>query len=169
MKQTLDSIVNRLNELENLDCTQQEFIHKHEYTHKGIDPEITIIAKNITQEPSENIIAIASGYISLINDSVTITAEARLKSRRICKLGLVKINMKNLEEKRLVIREKRKLRQTEQFKPAFLRDSKSHTDSIKNHLEQDDRTLTKQTAERKSILNKIKRTNRQKVAANKSC
>lgn len=45
MKQTVDFIVNRLNELENLDRTQQEFIHKHDNTHKGNGTEIMIIAK----------------------------------------------------------------------------------------------------------------------------
>lgn len=33
MKQTIDSMVNRLNELENVDRTQQEFIHEHDNTH----------------------------------------------------------------------------------------------------------------------------------------
>lgn len=47
MKQTVDSIVNRLNELENLDRTQQEFIHEHDNTHKVNYPENTIIATNI--------------------------------------------------------------------------------------------------------------------------
>lgn len=44
MKQTVDSIVNRSNELENLDRTQQEFIHELDNTHKVNDPENTIIA-----------------------------------------------------------------------------------------------------------------------------
>lgn len=30
---TIDSMVNRLNELENVDRTQQEFIHEHDNTH----------------------------------------------------------------------------------------------------------------------------------------
>lgn len=33
MKQSIDSMVNRLNELENVDRTQQEFIHEHDNTH----------------------------------------------------------------------------------------------------------------------------------------
>lgn len=33
MKQTIHSMVNRLNELENVDRTQQEFIHEHDNTH----------------------------------------------------------------------------------------------------------------------------------------
>lgn len=33
MKHTIDSMVNRLNELENVDRTQQEFIHEHDNTH----------------------------------------------------------------------------------------------------------------------------------------
>lgn len=116
MKQTVDSIVNCLNELENLDHTQQEFIHEHDNTHKVNDPEITIIATNIIQEPSEDILAIASELISSINDSVNVVAATRLKSRRIGKPGLVKISMSNLEKKKLVLREKRKQRQTEQCK-----------------------------------------------------
>lgn len=33
IKHTIDSMVNRLNELENVDRTQQEFIHEHDNTH----------------------------------------------------------------------------------------------------------------------------------------
>lgn len=33
MKHTIDSMVNCLNELENVDRTQQEFIHEHDNTH----------------------------------------------------------------------------------------------------------------------------------------
>lgn len=55
---------------------------------------------------------------------------ARLKSRRIGKPGLVKISMSNLEERKLVLREKRKLKQTEQYNLGFLRGSKSYADRI---------------------------------------
>lgn len=77
-----------------------------------------------------------------------------------------KQQMTNLVEKKLIIREKRKLRQIAQYKPEFLRDSKSHTDRI---LEQNTRTLSKRIAERISILHSIKRTNCQKITGNKSC
>lgn len=33
IQHTIDSMVNRLNELENVDRTQQEFIHEHDNTH----------------------------------------------------------------------------------------------------------------------------------------
>lgn len=138
MKQTIDSMVNRLNELENVDRTQQEFIHEHDNTHLVNDPEITIIATNIIQEPSEDMLAIASELINSINESVNVVAATRLKSRGKGKPGLVNISMSNLEDKKLVLIEKRKLRQTEQYKSVFLRGSKSHTDRI---LELNARTL----------------------------
>lgn len=53
--------------------------------------------------------------------------------------------MTNLVEKKLLIREKRILKQKAQYKPEFLRYSKSHTDKI---LEQNAGTLSKRIAER---------------------
>lgn len=135
MKQTIDSMVN---ELENVDRTQQEFIHEHDNTHQVNDPEITIIATNIIQEPSEDMLAIASELINSINESVNVVAATRLKSRGKGKPGLVKISMSNLEKKKLVLIEKRKLRRTEQYKSVFLRGSKSQSDRI---LELNARTL----------------------------
>lgn len=142
-----------MNELENLDLTQQEFIHEHYNTHKTNDPENTIIATNIIHEPGEDILAIASEIISSINDSVNVVAATRLKSRRISKPGLVKISVSNLEEKTLALREKRKLRQTEQYTSVFLRGSKSHTDRI---LELNARTL----------LNKLPNGNQFRITSN---
>lgn len=56
-----------------------------------------------------------------------------------------KQKMTNLVEKKLLIREKRILKQKAQYKPEFLRYSKSHTDKI---LEQNAGTLSKRIAER---------------------
>lgn len=83
-------------------------------------------------------LAIASELVNSINESVNVVAASRLKSRGKGKPGLVKISMSNLEKKKLVLIEKRKLRQTEQYKSVFLRGSKSHTDRI---LELNARTL----------------------------
>lgn len=83
-------------------------------------------------------LAIASELVNSINESVNVVAASRLKSRGKGKPGLVKIGMSNLEKKKLVLIEKRKLRQTEQYKSVFLRGSKSQSDRI---LELNARTL----------------------------
>lgn len=101
-------------------------------------PRNQIIATNIIQEPSEDMLAIASELVNSINESVNVVAASRLKSRGKGKPGLVNISMSNLEDKKLVLIEKRKLRQTEQYKSVFLRGSKSQSDRI---LELNARTL----------------------------
>lgn len=76
-----------------------------------------------------------------MNDAVTVVDAARLRSRRIGRPGLVKISFSNLEEKKQVLREKRKLKEKDQYKTVFLRGSKSHTERI---LELNARTLLRE-------------------------
>ena len=45
------------------------------------DQEISVIANNIEQESSEDILEIASELIYLVNDSVKVAAAKRLKSK----------------------------------------------------------------------------------------
>lgn len=77
MKQTVDSTVTRLNELKNLD---RSFMNTAIHT-RSMTPEITLIAKNNIQEPSEDILAIASEIMNSINDSENVVAATRLKSK----------------------------------------------------------------------------------------
>ena len=143
MSQTVASIVKRLDRDENLERekqsnNQQKFFHEHDNRNYVDDPEITIIVNNIEQESGEDILEIASELIYLVNDSVKVVAAKRLTSRITGKPGLVKISLSNLEEKKMVLREKRKLKEVERYKKVFLRGSKSHTDRI---LELNARTL----------------------------
>lgn len=142
MSRTVELIIKRLDKVETTDRAEPEFPREHEHTANIVnDPELTIIATNITQLPNENIFDVATELIKSVNDAVTVVDAARLRSRRIGRPGLVKISFSNLEEKKQVLREKRKLKEKDQYKTVFLRGSKSHTERI---LELNARTLLRE-------------------------
>ena len=72
------------------------------------DPNITVIASNV-QETDEIILDVAREIISHLDENATVIGATRLKAR-YGKPGLVKISLSTLEEKKSVLREKRKLR-----------------------------------------------------------
>ena len=65
-----------------------------------------------------------------VSDSITITGARRLPAKYRNKPGLVKISVRNLDEKILVLRSKRKLAESQAFKRVFLKSSKSHAERL---------------------------------------
>ena len=107
------------------------------------DPNRTIIATNVAyMGEREDLLEIAKDLVSKLEleEPVTVLAAARLKGR-FGKPGLVKISFATLQEKILVLREKRKLREHDTYKSIFLRSSKSHTERL---IELNARTLLNQ-------------------------
>ena len=72
---------------------------------------------------------VAREIISHLDENATVIGATRLKAR-YGKPGLVKISLSTLEEKKSVLREKRKLRDTQKYKSVFLRSSKTHTERL---------------------------------------
>lgn len=125
LSQSIDSIVRRLDSIENQQCSGPS---PQNVNSPLDDPNLTIIASNVT-ETHDEILDVARDLVSNLDSSINVTAASRLNSR-FGKPGLVKISFSSLEEKKAILREKRRLRDTEKYKNVYLRSSKSHTDSL---------------------------------------
>lgn len=127
LSQSIDSIVRRLDSIENQQCSGPS---PQNVNSPLDDPNLTIIASNVT-ETHDEILDVARDLVSNLDSSINVTAASRLNSR-FGKPGLVKISFSSLEEKKAILREKRRLRDTEKYKNVYmyLRSSKSHTDRL---------------------------------------
>lgn len=125
LSQSIDSIVRRLDSIENQQCPGPS---PQNVNSPLDDPNLTIIASNVT-ETHDEILDVARDLVSNLDSSINVTAASRLNSR-FGKPGLVKISFSSLEEKKAILREKRRLRDTEKYKNVYLRSSKSHTDRL---------------------------------------
>lgn len=120
LSQSIDSIVRRLDSIENQQCSGPS---PQNVNSPLDDPNLTIIASNVT-ETHDEIRDVARDLVSNLDSSINVTAASRLNSR------FGKISFSSLEEKKAILREKRRLRDTEKYKNVYLRSSKSHTDRL---------------------------------------
>lgn len=127
LSQSIDSIVRRLDSIENQQCSGPS---PQNVNSPLDDPNLTIIASNVT-ETHDEILDVVLDLVSKLDSTccINVTAASRLNSR-FGKPGLVKISFSSLEEKKAILREKRRLRDTEKYKNVYPRSSKSHTDSL---------------------------------------
>jgi hypothetical protein len=102
--------------------------------------DLTVIATNVEQTPEEDILEVAKEMISLLDESAVVSAAIRLRNRDQSsrRPALVKIGFESVQDKIRVLREKRRLRETEKYRNVFLRGSKTHTERL---LELNARTL----------------------------
>ena len=154
----IDSLVNNINDLQSKvtgiehSCgSLKDSItnDKSRYTHPNpnplSDPDLTIIASGIPYTESEEILSKAKSLIAAlgcsVSDNVTVTAAARLPSRIPNKPGYVKISFQSLDEKVSVLRNKMKLKDSEQYSQIFLKSSKSHAERL---IEQNTRAILRE-------------------------
>ena len=153
---SIQSIENRLSSVENV-CAEGGGISSDAMDHTGYqprdglnsrfrepldNPDLTVIATNIPFSIGENLSRKVTDLIHAlgeeVSDRVTITGVRRLPAKYRNKPGLVKISFRNLDEKILVLRNKRKLMDSQNFKRVFLKSSKSHAERL---IELNARTL----------------------------
>lgn len=130
LSQTIDSIMERLELVENGDRPIYESGERGVVHNPLEDPDFTIIATNVKFEPSEDILSVAKELVAHLDDSAQVVAAARLKNRKIDKPGLVKISFARVDQKIRVLRAKRKLGEISDYRSVFLRSSKSHTERL---------------------------------------
>lgn len=129
LSQSIDSIVHRLDSIENQQCSGPS---PQNVNSPLDDPNLTIIASNVT-ETHDEILDVARDLVSKLDSTccINVTAASRLNTR-FGKSSLVKISFSSLEEKKVILREKRRLQDTEKYKNVYmyLRSSKSHTNRL---------------------------------------
>lgn len=130
LSQTIDSIMERLELVENGDRPIYESGALGVVHNPLEDTNITIIATNVKFEPSEDILSVAKELVAHLDDSAQVVAAARLKNRKINKPGLVKISFARVDQKIRVLRAKRKLAEISGYRSVFLRSSKTHTERL---------------------------------------
>ena len=95
---------------------------------------ITVIAKGLPFIDGEDLLTTARELIETMGEDVysrvNVVAASRLRARYRNKPGLVKISLANLEQKVLVLRNKRKLKDTVEFKRVYLEGAKSHVERL---------------------------------------
>ena len=153
---SVQSIENRLTTVENV-CAEGGGASSEAMDHTGFqptfginnryrepldDPDLTVIATNVPFSNGENLNRKVADLIrelgEEVSDRVTITGARRLPAKYRNKPGVVKISFRNLDEKILVLRNKRKLAESQAFKRVFLKSSKSHAERL---IELNARTL----------------------------
>ena len=140
LSRSVDSIMKRLQEVEKGEGPYSETRSGDSVNNSNPlnNPEVTIIATNVELKHDEDILETARDLVSQLSESVTVTAAAPLRSRVQGKPGLVKISLSTVEEKVMILREKRKLKEVGRYRNVFLRGSKSHTERL---IELNARTL----------------------------
>lgn len=96
------------------------------------DPEVTIIAKDVPFNPAENPVDVAD---KLIRDGlrivdVPVIRAKRLESRVQNKPGLLKIEVKDLDAKKKLLKHKQSLKNSQQYERVYVRSSKSHVERL---------------------------------------
>ncbi len=96
------------------------------------DPEVTIIAKDLPATPTEDPVDVAD---KLIRDGlkivdVPVVRAKRLESRVQNKPGLLKIEVKDLEAKKKLLKHKQGLKSTQKYSNVYIHSSKSHVERL---------------------------------------
>ena len=116
------------------------------------DPELTVIGSYIPFTEGENLIQKVGDLIMALGEdvsrAVTITGVKRFTPKYRNKPGLVKISFQSLEQKILVLRNKRKLRDNAQYKSVFLKSCKTHAERL---IELNARAILKELPRGKSF------------------
>ena len=96
--------------------------------------DVTVIAKDLPYIEGEDLLMTARNLIGTMGEdvysNVNVVAASRMRARYRNKPGLVKISLANVEQKILVLRNKRKLRDSIEFKRVYLEGAKSHVERL---------------------------------------
>ena len=96
--------------------------------------DVTVIAKDLPYIEGEDLLMTARNLIATMGEdvysNVNVVAASRMRARYRNKPGLVKISLANVEQKILVLRNKRKLRDSAEFKRVYLEGAKSHVERL---------------------------------------
>lgn len=135
LSRSVESLIDRIQRVENRERPDDEHetgdkVNKHTTPNPLSDPDRTIIASNVSQSQDEDIFDVAQTLVSHLSESATVVAAARLRSRISGKPGLVKICLQSVDEKIEILRKKRDLLQTREYRSVFIRSSKSHAERL---------------------------------------
>lgn len=113
--------------------------------------DVTVIVKNLPQTDDENLMATAQSIIGALGENVSsrvsAVAATRLRPRFHNRPGLVKVSFESLEQKVLVLRNKYKLKDSDNYKRVFLQSAKSHVERL---LEINARTILRELPQGRS-------------------
>ena len=95
------------------------------------DPEVTVVATGVEFRDGEDILETSTTMIrrGLNLQNVPVVNAQRLQGRGR-RPGIVKIELKSLDDKKAVLRAKAELKQTEQWKSVYLRSSRTHLERL---------------------------------------
>lgn len=133
------------------------------------NPDITITASGLPVSEDENLVQKANDLIRAlgvqVSDNVHVTAAVRLPNYRTNdqRPGIVKISFRSTEEKVNVLRNKMKLRESEQYKNVYIKSSKSRVERI---IESNARAVLRNLPEGRSL--RVDATGRIKVRNNQN-
>ncbi len=97
------------------------------------DPEVTIVAQYLPDLPGrgDNIQDLA---VTLVRDGLNVVDIPVVRAKRLVSRnnnpGLVKIEFKSLDDKKKILIEKKKLRQTDHFRNTYIYSSQSHMERL---------------------------------------
>lgn len=98
------------------------------------DSDITVIATNVPVSHDRSLLDTAKALISALGDDVSrrshVTDVKRCPNRNTGKPPLFKIAFETVEQKVDILRAKKNLKNSREFKNIYLRSSKSHTERI---------------------------------------
>ena len=99
--------------------------------HFEFNPEVTVVIQGLTETPGENLQHKTESLVhnSLGKPEIPVVRSKRLTSRNGYP-GLVKMEFRNLEDKKRVLRAKRSLKQVAGFERVYLRSSKTHVERL---------------------------------------
>ena len=116
--------IRRIEDLENRVTAIESKFH--------FDPEVSIIAQGVPSQPTEDPVKVADDLIrqglGVVN--VPVVRAKRIPSRNPTKPGLLKIELKDLEQKKSLLKRKRSLKDTQTYKNVYIRGSKSHVERL---------------------------------------
>ncbi|KAJ8317265.1 LOW QUALITY PROTEIN: hypothetical protein KUTeg_005169, partial [Tegillarca granosa] len=126
LSSTIDSIVQRLSSIENKLTNSTQTSIPITSVHPGMsdplsNPDVTVIASNLSFGPSESILSEAKALISELGDGHD--GETSL-------LRVSKTTLRSFSEKKRVLRDKHNLKSTEENKNVYIRSSKTHVERL---------------------------------------
>ena len=96
--------------------------------------DVTVIAKDLPYIEGEDLLMTARELIATMGEdvysNVNVVAASRMHARYRNKPGLVKISLANVKQKILVLRNKRKLKDSVEFRRVYLEGAKSHVERL---------------------------------------
>lgn len=134
---TIQSIQSRVDTLEQTDSGTDQRSATNNATARGQpldDPYITCVASNVPVSDSEDLMQKLSTIIEAFGEDISsrirITAVTRIPSKIERKPGLVKFSLENTEQKTLVLKNKWKLKDSDDYKQVFIQSSKSRVERL---------------------------------------